>query len=350
MQTSGHVRGSAVALAGPWPANQPSGGSISTAEPPPSAAAVGPVPVTLLVSNCLLNFGEQLRLAGSCPELGGWDSMSAPLLQWQPGNCWVAEVALPPGQHACKLVLVREGGDTQWEQGRDRLFSVPAGARSMTVSLQFGDTASTQVAVETPPPAPRSVSMAAIAAAAAAVAAQPAEAAPVLAGPAVLAAAQQAAAEPAAPTATKPPPAESAAATAAAAAPAEARPMSKPGPQAGAAVQAGSRPTAPDIAALKASVAALQVPGRLPSSAAKLGASSSAAGAGTQSQAEAKSERGVQAESAARPKDPAPPAASARVQSPRTPAEDAARVAQLLERTRRLAFQVVELEAEVQER
>ncbi len=94
-----------------------------------------------------LQFGEQLRLVGACNELGGWDSAAAPLLQWQEGNDWVAPVSLPPGEHACKLVLVRQDGSVAWEEGEDRLLTVPAteGGDAVTATLRYGDTTSTHV-------------------------------------------------------------------------------------------------------------------------------------------------------------------------------------------------------------
>ena len=111
------------------------------------ATSVGFTSVHVRVPATPLQFGEQLRLVGACAELGGWDSDAAPLLQWQEGDNWVATLALPPGEHACKLVLVRQDGSLYWEEGEDRALPVPAteGGDPVTARLRYGDTASTQV-------------------------------------------------------------------------------------------------------------------------------------------------------------------------------------------------------------
>ena len=100
--------------------------------------------VSLTVPECRLAFGEHLRVVGSCPELGGWDAQQAPSLAWQEGDNWAAALALPPGQHAFKLVVVRQDGSQQWEDGADRSLAVaPAGAVRLT--CRFGDTGATWV-------------------------------------------------------------------------------------------------------------------------------------------------------------------------------------------------------------
>lgn len=103
-----------------------------------------PVRVSLSVPDCRLAFGEHLRVVGNCDELGGWNAAAAPSLVWQEGDNWTAAVALPPGDHTFKLVIVRQDGSQVWEDGGDRslqLLRTPA-AR---VTCRFGDTASTQL-------------------------------------------------------------------------------------------------------------------------------------------------------------------------------------------------------------
>ena len=73
----------------------------------PGTCSGSSVLVAVKVPDCPLQFGEHLRLVGSCAEMGGWDAKSAPSLDWQEGNNWVAELALPPGEHLFKLVIMR---------------------------------------------------------------------------------------------------------------------------------------------------------------------------------------------------------------------------------------------------
>lgn len=103
-----------------------------------------PVRVSLSVPDCRLAFGEHLRVVGSCAELGGWNAAAAPMLNWSEGDTWTAAVALPPGQHTFKLVIVRQDGSQIWEDGQDRSVQL---ARTLAARLtcRFGDTASTQL-------------------------------------------------------------------------------------------------------------------------------------------------------------------------------------------------------------
>lgn len=90
------------------------------------AAPTSPVLVAFHVPACQLAFGEHLRVVGSCAQLGGWDPAAAPALEWTEGDNWTASVALPPGQHAFKLVLMRQHGSPYWELGPDRSLELPA--------------------------------------------------------------------------------------------------------------------------------------------------------------------------------------------------------------------------------
>ena len=92
-----------------------------------AAASQSPVLMAFHVPACQLAFGEHLRVVGSCAQLGGWDPAAAPALEWTEGDNWTASVALPPGQHAFKLVIVRQDGSTcYWEDGIDRTLRVPS--------------------------------------------------------------------------------------------------------------------------------------------------------------------------------------------------------------------------------
>ncbi|KAI3426135.1 hypothetical protein D9Q98_008514 [Chlorella vulgaris] len=126
----------------------------------PAAAAAAATPVALTVEGCTLQHGEQLRLAGSSEELGGW-SFTAALQLAAASNTngtasWAAELSLAPGRHQCKLVVVGPDGSLQWEGGRHRTLIIPrlpvpaasqgpAGAAParLQVTCRFGETAST---------------------------------------------------------------------------------------------------------------------------------------------------------------------------------------------------------------
>ncbi|EFN52713.1 hypothetical protein CHLNCDRAFT_54374 [Chlorella variabilis] len=111
----------------------------------PGTCSGSSVLVAVKVPDCPLQFGEHLRLVGSCAEMGGWDAKSAPSLDWQEGNNWVAELALPPGEHLFKLVIMRSDGEQQWEDGNNRELPVavaaaPAGSPALRATCHFGDT------------------------------------------------------------------------------------------------------------------------------------------------------------------------------------------------------------------
>lgn len=103
-----------------------------------------PVRVSLSVPECRLAFGEHLRVVGSCAELGGWRVETAPSLVWQEGDNWTAAVALPPGDHTFKLVIVRQDNSQVWEDGGDRSLQL-ARTPAARVTCRFGDTSSTQL-------------------------------------------------------------------------------------------------------------------------------------------------------------------------------------------------------------
>ncbi len=127
------------------------GAAAATGTGPKSTALPGPsVQVAVCVPGCVLQFGEHLKLVGSIPELGMWEAAESAQLQWQEGDNWVATLSLPPGEHACKLVLVRLDGSLHWEEGEDRLLGVPAGASLVMASFQFGNTALSEVLAKQP--------------------------------------------------------------------------------------------------------------------------------------------------------------------------------------------------------
>lgn len=130
----------------------------------PSTAAVGghaggpadTIPVSFEVPHCQLAHGDHLRVVGSCPALGAWHVGAAPALEWRAGHRWAATLALPPGRHSFKLVLVRADGSTAWEVGADRALRIPdlAGAPAGAAPLlavtcaRFGGTEQTALRVD----------------------------------------------------------------------------------------------------------------------------------------------------------------------------------------------------------
>mmetsp|Transcript_8240 Transcript_8240/g.16524 ORF Transcript_8240/g.16524 Transcript_8240/m.16524 type:complete len:400 (+) Transcript_8240:70-1269(+) len=87
-----------------------------------TATDVGPrlhLHVTVPLS---VNFGEHLRLVGSCPELGEWDVNSAPQFRWTAGDLWQLDVDFAPGLEPTefKLVHVLWTGECIWEYTNNR--------------------------------------------------------------------------------------------------------------------------------------------------------------------------------------------------------------------------------------
>ncbi|KAL4447831.1 hypothetical protein ABPG75_005050 [Micractinium tetrahymenae] len=140
----------AVAAAAKAPSAAPAAADAAPAAPKSTALPGPPVQVAVCVPDCVLQFGEHLKLVGSCPELGMWEAATAASLEWQEGDNWVASLSLPPGKHACKLVLVRQDGSLHWEEGDDRALPVPLGASLVMASFHFGDTAATEVLAKQP--------------------------------------------------------------------------------------------------------------------------------------------------------------------------------------------------------
>lgn len=68
------------------------------------------------------------------------------------GDNWAAAVAVPPGEHTFKLVIVKQDGSTFWEEGSNRSLAVAAngaslarGTPALRATCRFGDTTATGV-------------------------------------------------------------------------------------------------------------------------------------------------------------------------------------------------------------
>eukprot|EP00798_Chlamydomonas_sp_ICE-L_P002920 gene2920-33948_t len=67
--------------------------------------------------------GQELKLVGSLPELGGWNVENAPSMTWQEGHRWMTEITLPPTSFDFKVVVM-EGDHVKWEQEGNRIVQV----------------------------------------------------------------------------------------------------------------------------------------------------------------------------------------------------------------------------------
>ncbi|PRW56450.1 ribonuclease E G chloroplastic [Chlorella sorokiniana] len=144
--------------AGPVNGQRPTFGAPAPGRRPAGATPGGPPPllrVVFQVPECRLIFGEQLILVGAAEELGAWDVWRAPRMVWQEGDTWAVEVALPAGQLAFKLVVMRADGCCYWEDGPDRELEVPEGAAAVAaaartgirVACRFGDATDTDISL-----------------------------------------------------------------------------------------------------------------------------------------------------------------------------------------------------------
>jgi len=72
-------------------------------------------------------FGQSLYLAGSDPAMGAWNLNNAVLMNWQPNDFWVADVALSrliPAEYKY-VVLTDFGAVVRWEEGPNHVISMP---------------------------------------------------------------------------------------------------------------------------------------------------------------------------------------------------------------------------------
>ncbi len=74
--------------------------------------------------------GQNIRLVGSSPELGGWDPFRAPPMAFTPGGHWILQAEFPgktPPAFAYKYCLLHPGGGVEWEIGDNREWPADAG-------------------------------------------------------------------------------------------------------------------------------------------------------------------------------------------------------------------------------
>ncbi|CAE8634694.1 unnamed protein product, partial [Polarella glacialis] len=74
--------------------------------------------------------GQDLCLAGTCPELGEWDVSRSAGMAWSEGNVWLAKVTLPRDIKVEYKYVVRLGGLGEiWEPGNNHFFEVNESSR-----------------------------------------------------------------------------------------------------------------------------------------------------------------------------------------------------------------------------
>ncbi len=72
-------------------------------------------------------YGQQLKLVGSHPALGDWNSETAPSMTYESGGIWSLSIDLPDEKKisfSYKYCLQHADGSVQWEWGKDRTFDL----------------------------------------------------------------------------------------------------------------------------------------------------------------------------------------------------------------------------------
>ncbi|KAK7024013.1 alpha-amylase [Favolaschia claudopus] len=109
----------------------------------PTPANNTPVTITLIQTASTAS-GEVVKVVGSIPQLGNWGPGSALALARSSGggSTWTLTGTLPPGTYfEYKFIKVSSSGSVTWEEGNNRVYTVPA-AGSVTLYGTFGSTTS----------------------------------------------------------------------------------------------------------------------------------------------------------------------------------------------------------------
>lgn len=102
----------------------------STAEPTTTECAAAST-VTLTVNEKVTtSYGQTIKIVGSIPQLGSWDTSKAPSLsatQYTASNpLWSTQLSLPAGtSFEYKFIKVESSGSVTYESGSNRQYSVP---------------------------------------------------------------------------------------------------------------------------------------------------------------------------------------------------------------------------------
>lgn len=91
------------------------------------AATAPPIPVTFTVNGYVTQYGEDMYVVGSAPELGSWDPAAAVRLNWIDSDTWSgpADFTVSQGTTIEYKYIVRNGGTTLWESGVNRSCAIP---------------------------------------------------------------------------------------------------------------------------------------------------------------------------------------------------------------------------------
>lgn len=116
--SNGHKRQPEAAAAAAWPPAPAPAAAATPAAAPAAPAAAAPAPAAAVPADWRevkistkfsAQFGTFLKAVGAPQQLGAWDVVAAPPLQWAEGDVWSSTLLLPPGQHEFK-VSVGQGG------------------------------------------------------------------------------------------------------------------------------------------------------------------------------------------------------------------------------------------------
>jgi alpha-amylase len=98
------------------------------------------VPVTFTVNGYVTQFGEDIYVVGSVPELGYWDPDKAVPLTWVDSDTWSGDVLFTDftnGDGIEYKYSVKSGGQVPWEADPNHSYTVPStGTGSATDNWQ----------------------------------------------------------------------------------------------------------------------------------------------------------------------------------------------------------------------
>merc|ERR1719401_2274393 len=82
-------------------------------------------------------FGQDLRLVGSVPQLGGWDLSRSLPMTWSAGNVWFVKVDLPHDAAPVEYkYVVTQKPAVRWEEGRNHIFQIPSDGTAIVPAKQ----------------------------------------------------------------------------------------------------------------------------------------------------------------------------------------------------------------------
>lgn len=86
------------------------------------------VEVTFTVNGYVTQWGQEMYVVGDAPELGNWNPANAVKLNWVDSDTWSGPVTFTSsaGQSVAFKFIVRQNGNTTWENGSNRSYTVPS--------------------------------------------------------------------------------------------------------------------------------------------------------------------------------------------------------------------------------